>query len=216
MKSVLLEHFPNLTKAQLDQYHKLAEIFPIWNEKINCISRKDIENLFINHILHSLSIAKIFQFSKGTSISDIGTGGGFPGIPLAIMFPDAKFDLVDSIGKKITVVKNLIEALNLQNVSAINARAETLPCNYDVVISRAVTSFPEFYKMVKPILKNNSEVNPNGIIYLKGGDFQNEISGFNKIQIYNITDYLKFDYFETKKIIYLPINKKSEIKVLIK
>lgn len=216
MKSVLLEHFPNLTKAQLDQYHKLAEIFPIWNEKINCISRKDIENLFINHILHSLSIAKIFQFSKGTSISDIGTGGGFPGIPLAIMFPDVKFDLVDSIGKKITVVKNLIEILNLQNASAINARAETLPCTYDVVISRAVKSFPEFYKMVKPILKNNSEVEPNGIIYLKGGDFQNEISGFNKIQIYNITDYLKFDYFETKKIIYLPINKKSEIKVLIK
>ncbi|HNQ69202.1 MAG TPA: 16S rRNA (guanine(527)-N(7))-methyltransferase RsmG [Bacteroidales bacterium] len=216
MKSILLEHFPDLSNVQLDQYKKFAEIFPLWNQRINCISRKDIDNLFINHILHSLSIAKVFNFSKETTIADIGTGGGFPGIPLAIMFPDVNFDLVDSIGKKTTVVKNISEELNLNNIKAINTRAETLDCKYNVIISRAVTSFPEFYKMVKHILLNKPEFEPNGIIYLKGGDFQNEISGFSKIQIFNIIDYLKFDYFETKKIIYLPINKKSEIKVLNK
>lgn len=215
MKSILLEYFPDLTNVQLEQYLKLAEIFPAWNEKINCISRKDINNLFVNHILHSLSIAKVFNFKRTRYIADIGTGGGFPGIPLAIMFPNVEFDLVDSIGKKISVVKNIIDELQLHNVDAINTRAETLECKYDVIISRAVTSFPEFHKMVKHIIKS-SEFEPNGIIYLKGGDFANEVSGYNKIQIFNIIDYLKFEYFETKKIIYLPINKKSEIKVLNK
>jgi len=214
MKSVLLEHFPNLSEVQLNQLFTFAQIFPEWNDKINCISRKDIENLFVNHILHSLSIAKLFYFPEGTVIADIGTGGGFPGIPLAIMFPDAEFDLVDSIGKKIIVVKSIIEKLKLNNVSAKCSRAESLPEKYDVVVSRAVTSFPKFYQLVHHIIRKNAKSDINGIIYLKGGDFSNEISKFKKIQVYNIIEHMKYDYFETKKIIYLPINKKSEIKVL--
>jgi len=209
MKTTLLKYFPDLNENQLNSFTQLLEIFPEWNNKVNCISRKDIENLFVNHILHSLSIAKVFNFADNTTIADIGTGGGFPGIPLAIMFPEVKFDLVDSIGKKITVVKDISEQLGLKNVTAINTRAELLPCKYDFVVSRAVTSFPEFYKIVKDIIKTDSTDGKHGVIYLKGGDFSNEISGFNNIQLFEISNIFDFEYFETKKIIYLPIIKKK-------
>jgi len=201
MKSVLLEHFPDLTDVQISQYQRFSELFTSWNEKINCISRKDINNLFVNHILHSLSIAKIFNFTDNTMIADIGTGGGFPGIPLAIMFPEVKFDLIDSIGKKINVVKNISEELCLKNITPINTRAETLKCKYDFVVSRAVTSFPKFYQMTKHLILIKQKNSGQGIIYLKGGDFENEISGFKHISIYYINEYLNYDYFKTNSVL---------------
>lgn len=216
MKDRLLSIFPELSVNQLNQYDQLAKIFPEWNSKVNCISRKDIDNLFVNHILHSLSIAKFFRFPAGTIVADIGTGGGFPGIPLAIMFPDVQFDLVDSIGKKIVVVKDIAEKLGLTNVEAINMRAEQLPKEYDFIISRAVTAFPEFVSMVKSKIKYPTEHKLQGIIYLKGGEFDNEIAGFANITVFNISEVFDFEHFETKKIIYLPIIKKNLKKFLNK
>lgn len=209
MKNILLNYFPNLSEHQLNQYALLEKIFPEWNNKVNCISRKDIDNLFINHILHSLSIAIKFKFDKSHHIADIGTGGGFPGIPLAIMFPQTNFDLVDSIGKKIKVVEDIVEQLGLKNVKPINARAESLPPKYDFIISRAVTSFPEFYAMVKSIILTQTNHNQQGIIYLKGGDFENELKPFNNFELYNIHEFFDYEYFQTKKIIYLQVNKKK-------
>lgn len=209
MKDILLKHFPDLSEQQLNQYALLETIFPEWNNKVNCVSRKDIDNLFINHILHSLSIAVKFKFEESQNIADIGTGGGFPGIPLAIMFPQANFDLVDSIGKKIKVVQDIVEQLGLKNANAINARAESLPQKYDFVISRAVTSFPEFYSIVKRIILAQTKHNQQGIIYLKGGDFENELKAFNNYALYDIHEFFDYEYFETKKIIYLHVNKKK-------
>lgn len=204
MKEVLLNFFPNLSEYQIEKYIKLSDSFQKWNDKLNLISRKDIDNLFIHHILHSLSIAKVLSFGPNINIIDIGTGGGFPGIPLAIMFPDAKFDLVDSIGKKISAVAEIADYLDLKNIKAIKSRAELLPANYDFVISRAVTSFPEFYKISKNLFRKNNNINEQGILYLKGGDFENELVDFKNIKVYNIYDFFKLDFFETKKIIYLP------------
>ncbi|MDR2010275.1 MAG: 16S rRNA (guanine(527)-N(7))-methyltransferase RsmG [Bacteroidales bacterium] len=204
MEKYLSEYFPDLSKKQIEQYIHLADIFPEWNTKINLISRKDINNIFEHHILHSLAIAKVTGFYKNTNIIDIGTGGGFPGIPLAIMFPDAKFDLVDSIGKKISVVSEIAKELNLENVTAINSRAELLPAKYDFVISRAVTSFPEFVKISKDLFRKKTEINKQGIIYLKGGDFNEELKDFKDILLYNISDFFEEEFFITKKIIYLP------------
>lgn len=209
MEQILLQHFPELSENQLNQFKTLASIFPEWNNKVNCVSRKDIDNLFINHILHSLSIAKKFKFDKTHCVADIGTGGGFPGIPLAIMFPQTKFDLVDSIGKKIMVVKEIATELKLENVNGVNARAESLPEKYDFVVSRAVTSFHDFFMLVRNIILKKTEHNTQGIIYLKGGDFENELKSFNNFQIYNIQEFFDYEYFETKKIIYLPVNKKK-------
>jgi 16S rRNA (guanine527-N7)-methyltransferase len=216
MKERLKEYFPDLSENQLNQYLQLAEIFPEWNSKVNCVSRKDIDNLFVNHILHSLSIAKYFKFPAGTKVADIGTGGGFPGIPLAIMFPNVKFDLVDSIGKKIMVVKDISERLELQNVEAINLRAEQLPDEYDFIVSRAVTAFPQFVSMVKSKIKYPTEHSMQGVIYLKGGEFENEIAGFCNTTIFDISEVFDYEYFTTKKIIYLPIIKKSQKKFLNK
>ncbi|MDD3685451.1 MAG: 16S rRNA (guanine(527)-N(7))-methyltransferase RsmG [Bacteroidales bacterium] len=209
MEQILLQHFPDLSENQINQFKTLASIFPEWNNKVNCVSRKDIDNLFTNHILHSLSIAKKFEFNKKHCVADIGTGGGFPGIPLAIMFPHTQFDLVDSIGKKIMVVKEIAKDLKLENVNGINARAESLPEKYDFVVSRAVTSFYDFFMLVRNIILKKTEHNSQGIIYLKGGDFENELKSFNNFQIYDIQEFFDYEYFETKKIIYLPVNKKK-------
>ena len=216
MQEVLLKYFPQINQTQLKQFEQLEIIFPEWNNKINCISRKDIDNLFVNHILHSLSIAVKFNFDKTHSIADLCTGGGFPGIPLAIMFPQTKFDLIDSIAKKISVVSAIKEQLDLQNITAINARAETLMPKYDFVVSRAVTAFPKFYNIAKNIILSKTEHNKQGIIYLKGGNFDEELKNFKNFQIYNISELFDYEYFETKKIIYLPISQKKQQKFLNK
>jgi len=201
------EYFPNLTKSQISKFEKLENLYKEWNNKINVISRKDIDNLYLHHILHSLAIAKIISFKNNTKILDVGTGGGFPGVPLAILFPNVKFHLIDSIGKKITVVNGVAEALNLTNIKGEHIRVENIKNKYDFIISRAVTRFDKFRAITKKniSLKNKNEL-LNGIIYLKGGDFSNEISGVeNKIKIYNISDIFKEPFFETKKIIHMTL-----------
>ena len=195
-----------LTTNQTKKFEELGDLYKEWNKKINVISRKDIDKLYVHHILHSLSIAKFIKFKNGTKIIDVGTGGGFPGIPLAIIFPNAKFHLVDSIGKKITVVKEISSAIELNNLTAEHTRAEKQKEKYDFIISRAVTAFPKFVSLTSRLIsqKNiNSKI--NGIMYLKGGDFKSEVKSFtNKIDIINISDFFEEDFFETKKIIYLP------------
>ena len=204
--SLLLKYFPDLTEIQIEQFTKLEALYNEWNEKINVISRKDMESLYEKHILHSLGIVKVMEFAPGTKVLDIGTGGGFPGIPLAIMFPEVQFTLVDSIGKKITVVKEVSGAIDLKNLTSVNARAESITEKFNFVVSRAVTEFPQFYNWVKnSFSKENIPWVKNGIIYLKGGEFENELSKFPKAQIFQINEKFKEEYFETKKIIYLPM-----------
>ena len=206
---IIKKYFPNLKPAQNNQFENLGLLVNDWNEKINVISRKDIEALYEKHILHSLSIAKIIHFRPGTAILDVGTGGGFPGIPLAILFPDCLFVLIDSIGKKIKVVQDIAEKLELENVTAIQTRAEEVKEMFDFVVSRAVTSFPDFVGLVKKnVSKNQKNSRPNGIIYLKGGDFQDEIKPFKQIaEVTEIKLFFDEPFFETKKIVYLPVNK---------
>ena len=213
MRQELIDLFPELSDLQLNQYEKLLEIFPVWNDKVNCVSRKDISNLFVNHVLHSLSIAMFFRFPPNSRVADVGTGGGFPGIPLAIMFPEIKFDLIDSIGKKVNVVSNIANELGLTNITAIKSRAELLPCHYDFVVSRAVTAFPSFVQIVRGMILGENSDGKQGILYLKGGDFDDELKGFSNYSIYNIRERLDYEYFDTKKIIYLPISKKKLKKV---
>ncbi len=205
----LIKKYFTLTSEQEDKFKQINDLYKFWNEKINVISRKDIEHLYTRHILHSLAIAKIISFLPKTDIIDIGTGGGFPGIPLAIMFPDANFVLTDSIGKKITVVKEVSKALKLDNIEAIQMRAEKSDRKYDFVISRAVTAFPKFVGFTKKLFKNESKNElKNGILYLKGGDFYGEIAQYKqKVKVFNINDFFTEDFFETKKIIYLPYKK---------
>ena len=203
---VLYEYFPDLTKQQYEQIELLCELYIYWNDKINVISRKDIENIFEHHVLHSMAIAKFFDFKQGSKILDVGTGGGFPGIPLAILFPKVQFTLIDGIAKKITVASNIINELGLTNVTAQQMRVENLHDKYDYIVSRAVTAFPDFYKLVKKnvsSIMNNSL--SNGIIYIKGGDFYEEMEGFKKYKIFPISAFFAEPFFETKKIIYLPI-----------
>ena len=204
MGVLISKYFPNLTEKQYQQFAVLPELYADWNEKINVISRKDIENITEKHILHSLAIAKIIQFKSGTKILDIGTGGGFPGIPLAILFPDCEFHLVDSIAKKIKVVTEISAAIGLTNVKAEQARAETLKGHYDFVISRAVTAFPEFLNWIKKNISNqNHNALPNGILYLKGGDLTDELHGFeHQIKLFEISDHFEEPFFETKKVVY--------------
>jgi len=203
---VILEYFPDVTKHQISQFQQLGELYRTWNEKVNVISRKDIDNLYTHHILHSLAIAKCFEFKHSSRILDIGTGGGFPGIPLAIMFPKVNFCLIDSIAKKITVVQAIAQELGLTNVRALQMRSDNFTERFDYVVSRAVTSFPEFYKISKHCVSgiSNNKLH-NGIIYLKGGDFFEEMRFFKKYKIFNISDFYADPFFETKKIIYLPI-----------
>ncbi len=202
---IIKNYFPEINSEQLSQFAKLIPLYKEWNEKINVISRKDIDNLTINHILHSLAIAKLISFKPGTKILDVGTGGGFPGIPLAIMFPDCKFHLIDSIGKKITVVTSVAHEIGLQNLTAEKLRAEDVEGRFNFVVSRAVTALPEFYNWVGgKILPKSQNSLKNGIIYLKGGDVESETVIFgDRCKIYNISNYFEEAFFETKKIIHI-------------
>ncbi len=206
----ILKQFPNLTENQKLQFQKLEALYQDWNAKINVISRKDIDELYTKHVLHSLAIAKIQPFEPGTYILDVGTGGGFPGIPLAILFPETRFYLIDVILKKINVVKAVAEALELKNVKAEQIRASEVKGDYDFIVSRAVTNMPDFVSWVKDkIKKQNKHQLPNGILYLKGGDLTEELKDFPKATEYNIADFFKEDFFETKKVVHLPLKFKA-------
>jgi 16S rRNA (guanine527-N7)-methyltransferase len=204
--SVIARYFPDLTDHQKKQFDQLSAVYHEWNEKINVISRKDIENLSVNHVLHSLGIAKVVSFNPGASILDVGTGGGFPGIPLAILFPETRFHLVDSIGKKITVVKEVAHAIGLQNVKPEQIRAEQVNGEYDFIVSRAVTRMKEFYGWVgKKIKRKNQHLRVNGILYLKGGDVEDEMKETGRpYESFNLSDYFPEEFFVTKKVIYVP------------
>ena len=200
---IIHKYFPDLTEKQIEQFTDLQELYEHWNAQINVISRKNMDALYTNHILHSLAIAKVIQFEKGTKILDIGTGGGFPGIPLAILFPEVDFLLVDSIGKKIKVVNEVSNAIGLTNVIALHERAENIKDTFDFVVSRAVTNMTDFKKWVKGKFNNthNNTLN-NGILYLKGGDLSEELRGISHSK-YEIADFFEEEFFETKKVIYI-------------
>jgi 16S rRNA (guanine527-N7)-methyltransferase len=204
--TIIQNYFP-LTAAQLEAFVALGSLYAEWNEKINVISRKDVDNIYVNHILHSLGIAKVISFQENSEILDVGTGGGFPGIPLAILFPEAQFHLVDSIGKKITVVKEISSALGLKNVQAEQVRAEDVKRKYDFIVSRAVTRMKEFYGWVKDKSKPQSKNSlDNGILYLKGGDLEEEMGELKQpYSQYDLKDFFKEEFFETKKVIYVPL-----------
>ena len=202
----LEKYFPNLSQEQIERFNKLIPLYNYWNSKVNLISRNDVDNLYINHILHSLSIANIIRFKSSTRILDVGTGGGFPGIPLAIFFPDCNFTLIDSIGKKINVVKSICDELSLSNVNAINDRVENHNDKYDFILSRAVARMDKFYQLVKKnISSKSSNEKLNGIISLKGGDLEDELKYFKENKIFNISESLPHEYFQTKKIVYIPL-----------
>lgn len=206
----ILKHFPDLTPIQIQQFQKLEGIYQDWNSKINVISRKDISELYIKHVLHSLAIAKIQPFVSGSFVLDVGTGGGFPGIPLAILFPDTRFYLIDLILKKINVVKAVIEALDLKNVKAEQLRAENVKGDFDFIVSRAVTNMPDFVLWVKDkSKKQNKHALKNGILYLKGGDLTEELKDFPKATEYNISDFFADEFFETKKVVHLSLKFKA-------
>jgi len=199
------KYFPKLDSDIIDKLSQLGDLYKEWNAKINVISRKDMDHFYERHVLHSLGIAAFIQFEKGTNILDVGCGGGFPGIPLAIMNPDSHFHLIDSIGKKIKVVKGVAEALGLDNLSAEQVRVENHPKQYDFIISRAVTAFPGFVKLCQnKFLAENKNAITNGIIYLKGGDFDDELKPFkNRVSVTPLSSYFEEEFFETKKIIHL-------------
>ncbi len=207
----IIKYFPNLTETQLQQFQKLEALYHDWNAKINVISRKDIDELYLKHVLHSLAIAKIQKFEPGTYVLDVGTGGGFPGIPLAILFPETRFYLIDVILKKINVVKAVAEGLELKNVKAEQMRAENVKGDFDFIVSRAVTNMPDFVSWIKDkIKKQNKHLLPNGILYLKGGDLTQELADFPKATEYNIADFFENDFFETKKVVHLPLKFKPQ------
>ena len=203
-------YFPNLSPLQESQFAALGDLYTDWNAKINVISRKDIDNLYLHHILHSLGIAKAINFTAGTTILDMGTGGGFPGIPLAILFPECKFHSIDRIGKKIKVAQSVAEAINLENVSFQHGSVEELKTEYDFVVSRAVMPLPDLLKLIrKNIKKEQQNALPNGLLCLKGGELQQEIAPVKKTSIvFNLSDFFKEEYFKTKKVVYVQIVKK--------
>jgi 16S rRNA (guanine527-N7)-methyltransferase len=205
--SLITHYFPGLPEHQLKQFEALGGIYKDWNAKINVISRKDIDNLYLHHVLHSLGIAKIISFLPGAEILDVGTGGGFPGIPLAILFPQTQFHLVDSIGKKITVVKEVCQAIGLGNVVAEHARAEQIKRRYDFIVSRAVTDMKEFYQWIHAKTKAKSlHTLDNGILYLKGGDVDDELGALKKpYSIFNLKDHFREEFFATKRIVFMPL-----------
>lgn len=206
----ILKYFPDLTDNQILQFQKLESLYQDWNSKINVISRKDIDELYTKHVLHSLAIAKIQPFIPGTYVLDVGTGGGFPGIPLAILFPETRFYLIDVILKKINVVKAVAEALELKNVKAEQMRAENVKGDYDFIVSRAVTNMPDFVSWIKDkIKKQNKHELQNGILYLKGGDLTEELVAFPKATEYNISGFFENEFFETKKVVHLPLKFKA-------
>lgn len=206
----IIKQFPNLTENQILQFEKLEALYQDWNAKINVISRKDIDELYTKHVLHSLAIAKIQPFEPGTYILDVGTGGGFPGIPLAILFPETRFYLIDVIQKKIKVVQAVVDALGLKNVKAEQMRAENAKGDYDFIVSRAVTNMPDFVSWIKDkIKKQNKHELQNGILYLKGGDLTEELKDFPKATEYNIAEFFTDEFFETKKVVHLPLKFKA-------
>jgi 16S rRNA (guanine527-N7)-methyltransferase len=202
---IVFKYFPDLTEVQIGQFRRLESLYREWNAKINVISRKDIDHLAERHVLHSLGIAKIIQFRRGTRVLDFGTGGGFPGIPLAICFPEVQFHLIDSIGKKIKVVKAITEQLGLENVTSEQERAEDISGKYDFIVSRAVTTLPLLIKWVSPFIrKENFNTLQNGILYIKGGDFTEELPSLNKkYKTINLGDYFNEEFFETKKVVHI-------------
>ncbi|GGB82122.1 ribosomal RNA small subunit methyltransferase G [Flavobacterium suaedae] len=210
MMDEIINQFPELTPLQKEQFARLEELYKDWNAKINVISRKDIDALYTKHVLHSLGIAKVMEFKPGASVMDVGTGGGFPGVPLAILFPETDFYLIDVIAKKIKVVQEVVDALGLKNVKAEQKRAEKVDQQFDFIVSRAVTNMPDFVKWVRgKIKKDQNHDLPNGILYLKGGDLTEELEVFQKVTIYNLSDYFTDEFFETKKVVHLAMKYKG-------
>ncbi len=207
----ILKYFPDLSEKQKNQFSQLESLYQDWNAKINVISRKDMDALYLKHVLHSLAIAKVVQFLPKSDILDVGTGGGFPGIPLAILFPESNFYLVDSIGKKIKVVNEVATSLGLKNVKAEQIRAEKAKGEFDFIVSRAVTKMDDFIKWVrKKTKKKHLHSIKNGILYLKGGDLTDELQNFTNATIYPISDFYSEDFFETKKVVHIPLKKRSK------
>lgn len=207
---LIRNYFPDLSELQVQQFEQLEELYKDWNLKINVVSRKDIDELYLRHVLHSLAIAKLISFKPGSKVMDVGTGGGFPGIPLAIMFPETNFHLVDSIAKKIKVVDEVVEGLGLTNVKTSNCRVEEVNDTYDFIVSRAVAAMPTFVHWVKDkIAKKQKHELKNGIIYLKGGDLADELLDFPKSTVYDLSDFYKEEFFETKKLVHLPLKCKG-------
>jgi len=208
---IIQKYFKGLSKEQLIQFTKLEVLYKDWNSKINVISRKDIDELYLRHVLHSLSIAKLISFKNGTSILDVGTGGGFPGIPLAILFPNCKFHLVDSIQKKINVVNNVVKELDLKNVKTSSCRVEAISEKNDFVVSRAVTNMKDFVSWIKfKINKNSFNDFKNGVLYLKGGDLNEELKSFKNVKTFELSEFFNEDFFNEKKVVYLPIKYKTK------
>ena len=206
----ILKYFPELTEVQISQFQQLEALYHDWNSKINVISRKDIDQLYVKHVLHSLAIAKIQKFEPGSYVLDVGTGGGFPGIPLAILFPETRFYLIDVILKKINVVKAVAESLDLKNVKAEQIRAENVKGDFDVIVSRAVTNMPDFVSWIKDKLKKQQKHElKNGVLYLKGGDLTEELASFPNAKEYNISNFFEDEFFETKKVVHLPLKYKT-------
>ncbi|KFF06737.1 16S rRNA (guanine(527)-N(7))-methyltransferase RsmG [Flavobacterium reichenbachii] len=206
----ILKYFPDLTDIQIEQFQKLDFLYHDWNEKINVISRKDIDALYTKHVLHSLGIAKIMKFEPGTTVLDVGTGGGFPGIPLAILFPETRFYLIDVIAKKIKVVQGVADALGLKNVKAEQLRAENAKGDFDFIVSRAVTNMPDFVSWIKDkIKKQHKHTLKNGILYLKGGDLSEELKDFPNATLYDLAEFFEDEFFETKKVVHLPLKFKA-------
>ncbi len=203
---LITKYFPKLNAEQKSQFEQLPELYKYWNEQINVVSRQDLENLYERHVLHSLGIAKIVEFRPGTEVLDVGTGGGFPGIPLAILFPESDFHLIDGIGKKIKVVTEISQSLKLKNVKAEQIRAEQLTTDYEFIVSRAVTQLPVFFNWVRGKINTNSFHSvKNGLLCLKGGDLEEELIAFGrKHKIYNLSNFFEEEFFETKKVVYVP------------
>lgn len=202
---LVFKYFTTLNDEQKEQFVKLEALYHDWNQKINVVSRKDIDELYLRHVLHSMGIAKIQAFNEGAHVLDVGTGGGFPGVPLAILFPNVHFTLVDAIGKKIKVVDEVVEGLQLKNVKTHHSRVEDIPGQFDFIVSRAVAAMPTFVHWTKGKVKKDSvHERKNGILYLKGGDLTDELKGYETVQTFDLNEYFEEDFFETKKVVYLP------------
>lgn len=203
---IIRKYFGDLSPKQISQFKQLGQVYEFWNSQINVISRKDMDFFYERHVLHSLAITKVHCFLPDSDVLDVGTGGGFPGIPLAILFPQVNFTLVDSIGKKIKVVEEVCKSVEIKNVTAINSRVEQIDQKFDFVVSRAVTQMPEFVKWTaQKIKKKSKHSRKNGILYLKGGDLTQELASFPDKTIYDISDFFEEDFFHTKKVVYLPM-----------